>query len=532
MENAISKPSQRTYTRLFWIFLTATTLFRMAIAGKFGLGVDESHYLFFSRHLAWGYFDHPPMVAFLAALTTLLGEGIIFVRLGPILCSAISLVLLRFLALSLYKDERVAFWATVLFAIMPYQHLLMVGLLPDSTLNLFWCGTLLSSWHAMRDGRWPAWILTGVLFGGALLSKYHAVLLPACLLCYLCASPGRRYWLGRMQPYVAGVIGLILFMPNVIWNAQHDWISYAYQLTSRGEGQVSLIGLLGAFGGQMAVWSPVIFGLLIAAYIVLAKERPLSESTRFVIWTSLPVFVFFCAMGAFGKVLPHWTSIGWWTGSLAVVKVVLEKFARRDKTGIRWYRWSIAAAITGLAMISFMYVALIHPVVQPIYSEVRNISLRLNQFFPAMKPLKPFETKYDISNTLFGWDQVGKKVEAARAEMPHQERTFVFCQRFFTASLLTVYLHPETTVTTLHQEFNQYRFWFTPQVHTGWDALFVNDTRYFQGYERYLPLFDRIDPKPDEIRVFRNGQLARVLNVYRCYGFKGEFEGDQGVETK
>ena len=73
---------------------------------------------------------------------------------------------------------------------------------------------------------------------------------------------------------------------------------------------------------------------------------------------------------------------------------------------------------------------------------------------------------------------------------------------------------------------NQYRFWFAAKDHTGWDALFVNDTRYLQGYERYLPLFDTVDPKPDRIRVFRNGQLARVLNVFRCYGFKGKFEGE------
>lgn len=526
MENAILKSSQQTYRRLFWSLLIATTLFRMAIAGKFGLGVDESHYLLFSRHLAWGYFDHPPMVAFLAALTTLVGKGIFFVRLGPIICSAISLVLLRYLALALYQDERVAFWATVLLFFMPYQHLLMVGLLPDSTLNLFWCGTLLSSWYALRDGRWLTWMLTGVLFGGALLSKYHGVLLPVCLLFYLCASPGRRYWLGRIQPYVAVLIGLFLFMPNVIWNARHDWISYAFQLTHRGDGHVSLVKLLGAFGGQVGVWSPMIFGLLIAAFVVLARERPLSEPTRFVLWTSLPVFVFFCGMGAFGKVLPHWSSVGWWTGSLAVVSVVLGKVARRGKTGTRWFRWCIAAAITGLAMISFMYIALIHPVVRPIYSEVRNISLRLNKFVPALKPLKPFNMKYDISNTLFGWDEIGEKVETARAEMPHPERTFVFCQRFFTTSLLTVYLHPETEATTLHQEFNQYRFWFAAQDHTGWDALFVNDSRYLQGYERYLPLFDTVDPKPDRIRVFRDGQLARVLNVFRCYGFKGKFEGE------
>ena len=74
METVNHKISQSTYRTLFWLLITAITLFRLFFADKFGLGVDESHYLLYSRHLAWGYFDHPPMVAFLAALTTLFGR--------------------------------------------------------------------------------------------------------------------------------------------------------------------------------------------------------------------------------------------------------------------------------------------------------------------------------------------------------------------------------------------------------------------------------------------------------------------------
>ncbi len=113
MQSAI-QISQTKYRTLFWLFLILITALRLLLADKFGLGVDESHYLLYSRHLAWGYFDHPPMVAFLAALTTLLGNSVFLVRLGPIICSVIRLILLRYLALALYRDERVGFWAAVL----------------------------------------------------------------------------------------------------------------------------------------------------------------------------------------------------------------------------------------------------------------------------------------------------------------------------------------------------------------------------------------------------------------------------------
>ena len=235
MHSNAQKISPTTYRTLFWLFLAGITAFRLLLADKFGLGVDESHYVLFSRRLAWGYFDHPPMVAFLAAGTTLAGNSVFFVRLGPIICSVLGVILMRYLALGLYRDERVAFWAAVLLNLMPYQHLLMVALLPDATLNFFWCGTLLTFWYALKNGKWPLWILAGLLFGGALLSKYHAVLLPLCLVGYLLTSSNHRFWLGRIQPYVAGLTGLAVFMPNILWNARHDWISYAYQL-GRGSG--------------------------------------------------------------------------------------------------------------------------------------------------------------------------------------------------------------------------------------------------------------------------------------------------------
>ena len=129
MQASPQKNSQPTYRSLFWLLLVAVTIFRLSLANRFGLGVDESHYLLYARHLAWGYFDHPPMVAFLAALTTLFGDSVFWVRLGPIICSTVSLIILRYLALELYRDERIALWAVILLQLMPYPHLLMVGLL-------------------------------------------------------------------------------------------------------------------------------------------------------------------------------------------------------------------------------------------------------------------------------------------------------------------------------------------------------------------------------------------------------------------
>ncbi|MBW2408907.1 MAG: glycosyltransferase family 39 protein [Deltaproteobacteria bacterium] len=524
MVSALNDAFQQTYRKRFWLLLAIVTLFRMIFANSVGLGVDESHYYLYSRHLAWGYFDHPPMVAWLAKLTTLFSNDIFFIRLGPVLCSTGSIVLLRYLALALYRDERVSFYALAMLLVMPYQHLLMVGLLPDAPLNLFWCGTLLAAWHALRKDSWMGWILAGVSFGGALLSKYHAVLLPFCLFLYLIISPRRRFCLVKIQPYVAVIIGLLIFLPNLLWNARHDWISYAYQL-GHGTGKGFSPGnLLEFVGGQLGVWSPLIFVFLIIVYLSILRDREVGESDRFALWTSLPVFVFFGAMSSLGKTLPHWPSVGWWTGSLAVAAVTLRRVSQKHRHAVRWRRWWMAAAGVGLLMTAIIHVGMLYPIVGPFYSAARNASLKIHQHLPMIQPLKPFRIKYDITNELYGWNEIAIEVEKLQAQMPRPDRTFIFTHKFYTASQLGVYLKTHTIATTLSRRFDQYRLWFSAENHRDWDALFIDEDRFEKGPQRYRALFKRVDPEPIQIKAYRDDRnLAREVKVYRFYGFKGSY---------
>ena len=515
---------QTTYRTLFWLLITGLTVFRLVFAGHFGLGVDESHYLLFSRRLAWGYFDHPPMVAFLAALTTLGGKGLFWVRLGPVICSAISLILIWYLSLELYGDERVGLLAVVLLQLMPYQHLLMTALLPDAPLNLFWCAVLLTVRRAVRTGRWAAWIGAGLLFGCALLSKYHAVLLAGCLLGYFMTSSKFRFWLARPQPWVGLLTGLAVFLPNFVWNARHEWISYAYQLGhARGDG-LSVGRFLLTLAAQFGVWSPLIFGLLIAAAVVLVRQKPIRDEDRFVLWTSLPVFAFFCLAGWAGKILPHWTVAGWWSGSIVLAEVIMRKVLSTGPAAKCWRRWTLAAMATGLMMSILLYALLWRPLVAPVYIRAREFSLKLNARWPALRPLDPFESGFDPSNDLFGWPQIAAEVEGLRAQMPRPAKTFVFCRRFFMTSQLAVYLQPETVATSLGHQFDQYRLWFSAPEHAGWDALFVvKKGRHRARARSFRPFFDRMDPVPREIKVLRDGWPAHELEVYRFYGFRNQF---------
>ena len=515
------EPVQSRCRLAFWLLLAAGAVIRLALAGHLGLGIDESHYVLYGRHPAWGYFDHPPMVGFLAALTGMLGDGPLLARLGPIGCSVAALVLLRRLALALYHDERVALAAAALLTVMPAHHLLSAALLPDAPLNLLWCGTLLAAWHAMRRGSWALWLTTGALFGLTLLSKYHGVLLAGCLFLYVAASPGARVWLRRPHPYVAFAVGLLVFVPNIAWNAQHDWISYAFQL-GRGGGHARAGKLLLAAGGQLAAASPVIMGLLAAAWMaLLTTPRLRSEADRFVLWTSLPVFAFFAVIGTTGKILPHWPFVGWWTGSLGLAGVLIARLDAGGDSARRWRRWSVAGAGIGAAMVALTYTCLFAPIVEPLYEGARRASIRLHAVWPSIPALGPYELKYDPTNDLYGWDVAADAIERLRGRMPHPTRTFVFCHRFHLTSLLTVYLGRDTATTSLSRKPSQYRIWFDAGEHIGWDALLVDNTDDADRIARYRRVFERMDDTPVVIEIRRDGRVAHRLRVFRCYGFDG-----------
>jgi len=192
--------------------------------------------------------------------------------------------------------------------------------------------------------------------------------------------------------------------------------------------------------------------------------------------------------------------------------------------GSRWRRWWTAAAILGLLMTIILHLGILHPLIGPLYSQARRISQKLHQHIPAVKPLEPFLTKLDITNELFGWEEIAAEVEAIRARMPRPEQTFIFSHRFYTISQLGVYLQPDTVATSLHRGFSQYRLWFSPEKHKGWDGLFVDDDRFSKSPEKYLPLFGKVDATPVKIRAYRHGHyLAREIKVYAYYDFKGQF---------
>src|SRR3954469_25281330 len=79
--------SKQTNDKVLLYFIGGWILLNFLQAKFTGLDGDEAYYWMFSRHLQWGYFDHPPMVALSIRIGELIGHGSFFTRLGTVLFS-------------------------------------------------------------------------------------------------------------------------------------------------------------------------------------------------------------------------------------------------------------------------------------------------------------------------------------------------------------------------------------------------------------------------------------------------------------
>ena len=260
----------------FWAAaLAALTLLRLVIAATTPLAPDEAYYWVWSHALAAGYPDHPPMVALWIRLGTLIaGDGALGIRLlGPVSVAIASLLLVdagdRLLPGRNAGLRAAALTnATLLFGVGA------VVMTPDTPLLFFWTCCLWATARLMRSGNALWWLAVGLFAGLALASKYTAVLLWFGVGAWLLATPAMWFWLLRPAPWLGASIGAAVFLPVLVWNADHGWASFVRQGSRTVAWQpANAVRFLGELiAGQFGLVTPLIFVLCIAGIVAAARR--------------------------------------------------------------------------------------------------------------------------------------------------------------------------------------------------------------------------------------------------------------------
>jgi len=253
---------KRTQVSYCLLIIGLSLLIRCFFIGFNDLLVEEAYYWNYSLHLDFGYLDHPPMVAFLIKLSTLLlGDNEVSVRLPTLICWFFT----AFFSFKLTNLMRrgAGLYAVMLLSILPFFFIQSLVITPDAPLLVCWSAILYYLYRVLVQGFVRDWYWVGLWLGLGMLSKYTIVLLGLPTLVFLCAIPDGRYWFKRKEPYLCIFIGFLLFTPVLYWNISHHWASFVFQSVRRVNESFSfsfhqVIGLLLAFLmpiGLISMWA-------------------------------------------------------------------------------------------------------------------------------------------------------------------------------------------------------------------------------------------------------------------------------------
>lgn len=358
-EPARTRPGELTPTHVAVAIIAAFTVLRLISATLVGLGVDEAYTLAIARQLQLSYFDHPPLHLWIVHLFSgALGYGRL-ARLPFIALFAGTSWLLFVLTARLF-GPRAGIWALVTLNVSAFFTVAAGSwVLPDGPLLFCLLGTAVQAERLMFTrafaydrAEWGRWLAIGAWLGMAALAKYQAVTLAIGLGLFLVTTPRGRAWLGRPQPYVAALLTLVILAPVIVWNAQHDWASFAFQ-GGRAAGAHGLRPLapLAALAGQAVLLLPWIFVPLAWATWRALRSGPAEPRGWLCVTLGLPGVILFTLTPLWGQsALPHWAMPSW----LMLIPLLADRLGEDD----REHRWPRAWMIFALAACAALWITL------------------------------------------------------------------------------------------------------------------------------------------------------------------------------
>ncbi len=209
---------------------------------------DEALYWLYTKELSWGYFEQPPMVAIFIKFGYSIFQNELGVRLLVVLTHMINLGIIYHLC----KAKKPMVFALVcgsLFLI----HAGSLLAVPDAPLIFFSCLFLLQL-SKVKDRIKPKQVISLSLIAACMLySKYHALVFLGIFFLLLLKKHHKE-----LLFYLIPVFALVLFLPHLIWQYEHDWVSFRFHLFNRDLVDYNPIWIVYFIGGQFLLLIPLL----------------------------------------------------------------------------------------------------------------------------------------------------------------------------------------------------------------------------------------------------------------------------------
>ena len=466
----------------FMIFLLGITVLRLVVGSYLNLSDDEAYYLLWSRNLGMSYYDHPPLIAYLIRICTLIfGESNFSIRLvsvGTIFATSIYIYKISYY---LYKSEKIAGISGLIFNILPLYSFLSIMTLPDSPLILLYTMVLYYFLKVIYEKNSRAWYIIAILTGLGLLSKYNMFMVYPSIFFYLLFSKENRFWLLKKEPYIAFIISILMFTPVIYWNYSHNWGSFEFHLEGRQSKTFRFrpTKFFQFVGGQIGVVSPILFfGIFISS--IKNFKKP---DVNILFWFALPLIGVFTFSSLSNSSKVHWLACAY-----IPMIIVFVRYVEFNKL------WRIGIGLSA--------------------------SLSLILYFVATTLIVPLKPKENALADMQGWDIAGNRVQQIYDESTKDgEEWFLFGDRYQTSSQLAAYLPRKEYVYNLSGGTSQFDYWRDRDGVIGKNGIFVAHSFYNRKPEDKF-LFDKAE-LVDTVVFKRWGRVQREYYIYKVYNFKG-----------
>ena len=497
---------------------------RCILACVIELNNDEVYYWTYAQRLQWNYFDHPSGIAVLLKMFTvnLLFQHEFFLRLGPIVCGAVSTWLMYRIGKKI-KNEFAGLVAAVLFAASPYCSII-AGLLviPDAPQLVCWLASVLLMLSVINPRTRRRKInmrllLLGFTIGCCMLCKVHGIFLWAGFLLYIVSF--QRSLLKNPYLLYAFIVSAFLFSPVIGWNLTNNFVSYAYH-----SGRVSFFSgihpdiFFRELFGEVLYNNPFIFVLIVIAFIAMIKKQTFlsAQFQRLLLLLSLPMITLVLFMAVFRDTLPHWTGPAYAT----LIPLAAAWLVPAQASMQQWI--FPAAAKRALAFILIVLVPVIVLIKWLPYNFGKSDPDHLGEGDPSldMNGFKKFGVQFD---SLY-------KRDIAEGRM--KKAAFILSDGWFPAAHLDYYVAQPAKLNLIaigklndihhYAWLNNYR----PGMEKGADAYYISVSNYFRPpAESLVEIFEKCLP-PVSITQYRSGIAVRHFFIYRLHYCKNSLPAD------
>ncbi|NNK93156.1 MAG: glycosyltransferase [Desulfobacterales bacterium] len=486
---------------------------------------QEAYYWNYSQHLDLSYLDHPPMVATIIWLGTLLfGTNEFGVRIGAFVCWFITVFFIYRLTSRIYPGSA-ALGSIALLALLPLYFGAGLMMTPDAPLLAAWSALLYFLYRTLVEGEAKAWTGVGLSLGCGLISKYTIILLGPAILSFMLIDRDARRWFIKPGPYVAVVLALVLFLPVLIWNFQHEWASFLFQGGQRVAGKTfftthRLIGYI------VVILTPA--GVLAVFHLLFAKGRFAGLINRSLSSFDTPKFkrnyifmllmllwplTIFTLFSLTREVKLNWTGPLWLAALPFLGYSVM--LCRNDSTGSYLKFLQKFWSLTLIVLLVFFAVSL------------HYVTLGLPK---VPYPPGPF---------LIGWDNLAREIEAIVEQTEEQtgNRPVVVGMDPYQISSGLAFYRTKNGLSDDKKNYGRrgidetlgwhlfgwhslmYRYWSDPKDFTGRDILVVASSRIRVEAPYYQKRFTKLKP----IKLLpaqKDGQAVRPFYIRLLQGYR------------